>query len=522
VATQKCTLPRVARTCLVFLGLSQLASAQAVLRDWSGVSGPVSKDDDFGSRVACIGDVDGDGISDAVVAAEYEDASYNTEVGAAYVISSASGTVLQHQLGELQRQLFSFDVCCPGDLDGDGVGDLLVGAPDGVFTTTEGRVYAYSGATGASLFRLDGPSIGSMFGAIIGELGDVDADGVVDFGVSCNQTGPGTVYIYSGSTLTPLYTFNGGPQLAHMANVRGLGDLDGDGHADFALGALGGGPNNEGIIMVVSGATGATSYTIQGEAYGSAFGSEIASIGDADGDGAPDFAISSPYLTTNVYSEGRVYLYSGATGGFMYQFDGTLQNEKFGRLPKNGSADFNRDGFADIAIGSVAANTVYVYSGRTGTWLYDVRGRVESGNAEALGCSLSPIGDVNGDGFDDLLIGAAGNSRNYSWAGRAYVYGGNDLFLQSRKSAYRANDIAKISLRGGAPYSPACIALIDLNGTATFLPIAIGSLDFDGGFSVSGTVPSGLAGISLTFMGYAIKAGGVGVADSIPETVTFK
>jgi hypothetical protein len=215
-------------------------------------------------------------------------------------------------------------------------------------------------------------------------------------------------------------------------------------------------------------------------------------------------------------------LYSGKTGTLRQTFDGSFYLERLGRLPTNGTLDFNHDGYADIPIGSIPRNLVHVYSGRTGLLLYDIRGGVEGGLADLLGASMAGIGDLNGDGIDDLLVGAPGNSRNWAASGRAYVIAGNDLFLQANQLSYQPYDYLELDNRGGTPGAPTCIVLTAVNGAPTFLPLAFGSLDNDGNFAVAGTVPSGLSGLTLTFMGYAIAASGHGVADSIPETIAFQ
>jgi hypothetical protein len=217
-----------------------------------------------------------------------------------------------------------------------------------------------------------------------------------------------------------------------------------------------------------------------------------------------------------------VYVYSGGTGALLWEYDGTSYDENLGRLPTNGTLDFNHDGYADIPIGSIPLNLIHIYSGRTGMLLYDIRGSFESGSADLVGASMAGMGDMNGDGIDDILVGAPGNSRNWTDAGRAYVFAGNDLFLQANQLSYQPYDYFDLENRGGTPGAATCIVLTAVNSTTMFVPIAFGSLDSNGNFGLSGSVPPGLSGISLTFMGYAIAASGHGVADSIPETITFQ
>lgn len=499
-----------------------LASGQEKIRDWEGVQSWLGYDDQFGTVVASAGDVDGDGVTDALITSPYEDPTYNVELGAVYLISGASGTVLQHQLGPSDRVSFGWTLCTPGDMDNDGIVDYLVGCPDFVHGNGIGRAFAYSGATGSLLFKLKGSTRSTEFGEYIGFVGDIDRDGVFDFGVGENANGPGDVYIYSGRTRAILYSFQGGNATSNINAVGCVGDFDGDGYDDFGIGASGDGTSVEGMMTVYSGASGGVLYALQGEQASSRFGYSSNLLGDLDNDGMSDFAVVAPLYDGIAVDEGRVYVYSGATSAIMFEYDGSLYNEKLGRLPTNSTVDFNHDGFADVLIGSIPWNLVHVYSGRTGTLLYDIRGGVENGLPDLVGASMAGLSDVNGDGIDDVLVGAPGNSRNWAASGRAYVFAGNDLFLQANQLSYQPHDYFDLENRGGTPGAATCIVLTAVNGAPTFVPIAFGSLDNNGNFAIAGTVPTGLSGMTLAFMGYAIAASGHGVADSIPETVTFQ
>jgi hypothetical protein len=424
-------------------------------------------------------------------------------------------------------------VCAPGDFDGDGIFDVLVGETEDWYAGN-GKVLAYSGATGASLFELVGPQSGDLFGRTISIAGDFDADGVADFFVSAPDYGSakggrGRAWLYSGATRAAMFHVNGTSANAWMEATCGLGDLDGDGCPDFAIGSPGDGPNSEGIATVYSGKSRSVLYSFQGEANKDAFGSFVAALGDTDGDGYSDLAVAATGHTVTLGSEGRVYVYSGKTGALRFTYDGTHWIEGLGFLPSGCGVDFNGDGFMDIVIGSPlgkgdipCGGDVYVYSGKNGLLLYDIRGSIDYGTGEHLGSSLSPIGDINGDGFDDLLVGAPANSSVNYWHGQAYVFGGNDLFLQANQLIYHDYDAATLDLRGGPSGSLACIALTAVGTTPTFIPIVVSALDNDGNLSIGGTVPPGLAGTLLTFMGYAVGAGGSGIIDSIPETISFQ
>jgi hypothetical protein len=517
-------------------GMSE-GRAQAELFRWTS-SNWFADYDLCGYSVAGVPDVDGDGIPDALVSVPSEDLTRGVELGAAYVVSTSTGSVLQHQVGSFSQDRFGDRVCEVGDLDGDGLRDYLVaetqyGLPSG---NGKGVVHAYSSASGASLFDVTALQSDDRFGFYLADLGDLDADGIGDFAIGAPEHTTsvgfaGRVWIYSGATQTKLHMFSGQSQYAYMAGVTGMGDLDGDGVPDFAIASPGDGPNNEGMVYVYSGGSFALMYSLQGEANRDWFGADLSSLGDMDGDGYRDLAVAAFGHTVSLGAEGRVYVYSGASGLLRFTYDGTLHNEQLGYLPTKGGFDFNGDGFMDIAIGSPWAKgngqfggDVYVYSGRNGLLLYDIRGSVDNTLPEGLGGSLSAIGDVNGDGFDDLLVGAPTHSFPLvsTWHGQAYVFGGNDLFLQANQRSYDAYDTATLDLRGGPAGALACIALTAVGKNGTFVPILVNSLDANGNLSIGGSVPPGLAGTRLTFTGYAVGAGGQGVIDSIPETISFQ
>ena len=510
------------------------AKAQAVLGSWTGQIGWKAAQDYFGQSVASLGDIDGDGVSEVVVSAPNEDVIWQVDVGAVYVISGGTGAVLQHQVGPTQTDIFGYRVCTAGDLDGDGMNDYLVGQPD-LLLNGPGRVYGYSGATGVELFDLHGQNIGDTFGVFMSGLGDIDGDGTPDFGIGAPRfstpttPGAGRVYVYSGRTQSVLYAFSGQNKFSFMKTVCGFGDLDQDGVPDLGCGAYGDGPNGEGAFTIFSGASRTKIFGVQGEATGDGFGIDAAALGDIDADGYIDFAVDAPGHKVSAGAEGRVYVYSGLTGALLWQFDGTLKDEQFGTLPTLGGVDFNGDGYDDVAIASpiptskpYSGGNVYIYSGRSGMLLYDLRGGVHAGAGEGLGFSMSEVGDFNGDGLEDLLVGAADYSDPNFQQGRAYVFGGNDLFIQANDNYFWPFDPLTIENRGGAPGSTTCIVLTEVNGTPAFIPLAFGSLDSNGNFSVTGTVPPGLTGMTLSFTGFAIAASGHGIADTIPETLTFE
>lgn len=511
-------------TACILLGIAAsvpVATAQDRLAEFfSSRAGP---DYEFGQGVAWLGDVDGDGVDDALVA---EEGAPPSDAGAVYVISGATGATIRRHAGT--DPLARFGRCLAGaeDLDGDGVRDYMAGSNLLPNATREGTTWVYSGATGSVIFKFVGARPGEQLCGS-GFLGDLDGDGVSEFGMGAIGGGVGGVaYAYSGATGTPLHTFSGtaGQGLAGIADV---GDVDGDGTNDLILSSGHAGPNGEGMAEIYSGATATFLYSLIGERSNDAFGYG-GGVGDVDGDGSPDFAVVAPWHDITK-QEGRVYVYSGPTGSLIYTFDGWEQDQMFGVLERDSRIDLNGDGFHDILIGSewgtpsgfVDSGTI-AYSGRTGRSLYLFRGApVSRYFTEGLSWPSS-FGDFNHDGIDDVIIGAPRYRKTYSAQGRAVVFAGNDLFLQGNQAEYAAGDSITLSNRGGEPGALSMVALTDLNGTPTFLPIVIGVLDAYGELAISDTVPSGLSGITLTFMGFAQKPGGRGIADSITEMLVFK
>ena len=356
---------------------------------------------EFGEAVAALGDLDGDGTGDFVVGAPGDSPEGEEGVGAAYVFSGATGTLLhalthppaQYQIG------FGAAVADVGDVDGDGVGDVGVGAFEsgeqlacGALGTT-GLAYVFSGATGDPLYTLAPEAdCETYFGQSIAGLGDVDADGRPDFAVgSLGDAGggpfylAGRVHVYSGATGNELYTLespnaqNSGGFSRRYA-LSAISDVDGDGVRDLLVGAVNesatpGGETYEGRAYVFSGADGALVHTLTSpnEAFGSSFGFTVGAAGDLDDDGTPDLLVSAfDELRPTIDGAGRVYALSGATGDALFQLDSPtpLPFGLFG-LALDGTADLTGDGRPDLVVGQpdtfvgLAANDpgrVFLYS----------------------------------------------------------------------------------------------------------------------------------------------------------------
>ncbi len=397
------------------LVVTAFARAQAPLYD---IGSTLSEQ--FGSAVASIGDVDADGVADIVVGARHG-LGAQADSGRALVYSMKYGTFLYEVGGEHSGDLFGFSVAGIGDINGDGVGDFVVGAPqyDGLFGLTDaGAVYVYSGANGALLGKSAGSALGDQLGYRVTGVRDVNFDGFPDFaaskpfgdsGVVGNDCG--VVYIYSGAAPTSvLRTYVGQVAFDKFGSALcGISDVNGDGRGDLLVGA----PYNDaggfdaGRGYVVSGATSGTILiTKTGAVSAGWFGYSVAAIPDIDFDGRPEIAFGEPFSSVGASDSGRVRVWSPITGVLLC--DVSLAAHDSLGWTVAGVSDFDGDGRGDLICGATAsdwapytnAGLATVVSGATGNVLTTITGYA---NNDQMGFAVASAGDLNNDGFGDVL-----------------------------------------------------------------------------------------------------------------------
>ena len=409
----------------------------------------------FGAAVAGLGDVNNDGRSDIAVGAPGEGpAGDPSGRGRVYIYSGQNGSLIRMLWSPNQRPdgRYGASVASVPDADGDGITELLVGAPGEGFQAQVGRAYLYSGATGALLRVLYSPAQqgGGLFGRSVSGIPDVDGDGRGDLAVGApeerNGGGPagmGRVHVFSGATgslletLLPTHATGGG----HFGeSVSGVTDTDGDGRGDVLVGAPGehpGGTPRAGHAYLYSGATGDVLYRIlsPGREGGSAFGESVSGVPDLDGDGRGDLAIGAPGEDPGDSEPdcGRVYVYSGATGDLLWRFLPPIPERRgnFGNRVA-GLPDVTGDGKGDIAVGAWHENPgggdedcgrVHVYSGGTGVRFRTLIPAIQSADG-LFGFAVSGVTDPGGNGRADVVVGAIGetsNSTDSVYAGRVYL-----------------------------------------------------------------------------------------------------
>ncbi len=412
-----------------------------------------------GSSLAAIDDWNGDGVGELAVGLPRATVGTVPGSGAVLILSGKDGSVLQTIDGVVRSGSFGAALTAMDDKDGDGIGDLLVGAPR---STGSGSLYWVGSAGGVASLFAAGSTADGDFGSSLDTIADLDGDGWRDHVVGAPRgyaAGPsaGAAYVISGADGSTLYSAYGASWEYLGYDVATSGDVDGDGTEDWLVGA----PWTNlyaGRVDLYSGRTGQLIRSIQEPPTGvflDRFGHSIAPLGDLDGDGAADFAVAAPGRKSGSDEwVGSVFVYSGATGQQLYRLDGEQEHQAFG-WEIAGCEGLDQDGLPDLAIASVHWETggkstgrVDLVSGATGSSLAVVTSPALTSAFElALGPSHPPFPG----GPDSVLVGTPSQNQDGGGVHRISL----DPYLHLGISALSATTGGSAPLRLDFPSSEA-------------------------------------------------------------------
>ena len=451
-----------------------MANSVFNLSNLNGTSGfilnGIAAYDQSGFSVSSAGDINGDGIDDLIIGASF--ASPNGDrSGQSYVVfGNSTGfsatldlSTLNGTNGFILNGIAAYDqsgnsVSSAGDVNGDGIDDLIIGAfgaePNGSYSGQSYVVFGNSTGFSATLdlstlngtngFILNGIAARDYSGTSVSSAGDVNGDGIDDLiigatGADPNGSQSGQSYVVFGKStgLSPtldLSTLNGtnGFILNGIAtydfsgnSVSSAGDVNGDGIDDLIIGAFGASPNGSqsgqsyvvfgnstgwGATLDLSTLNGTNGFAINGIAANDLSGNSVSSAGDVNGDGIDDLIIGARDADPNGSSSGQSYVVFGNSTGFSATLNLSTLNGTNGFI-LNGIAIFDQSGI-----------------------------------------SVSSAGDVNGDGIDDLIIGATGADPNGSSSGQSYVVFGNSTGFSATLNLSTLNGTNGFAINGIAVF----------------------------------------------------------------------
>jgi hypothetical protein len=372
----------------------------------------------FGHGLANVGDLDGDGVDELAIADMPVPGPHTL-----WITSGADSRRLAVYSDDACLYDFGRSISGVPDLDRDGVGDFIVGAPEGWEVALPGQVRIYSGKSCTLLRVLQAPPGIRRFGAHVVGLADVDGDGAGDLLVDCGAEEPLRCgFVYSGATGRLLHEVWSRPGLSQR-RIDPIGDADGDGVPDLALvGRIE--QSRTPVIRIHSGRDGRLLREIASQVSSLGAGLRTVRLPDLDRDGSLDFLLTA---------KGMYEAYSLASLDVLYR--GNFKNDpgSSDSAPVELVGDLNRDGFEDFLLASPDEDLFYgeveFHSARDGTLLQQIHGRTSWRNVEIwrMGTDICRLGDFDHDGIGDF----AWSAENYESGspGLVFIHSGRDAKL---------------------------------------------------------------------------------------------
>lgn len=363
------------------------------------------------------GDINGDDLSDVIIASDSTWSGVKANNGAVYIYFGGSlGSPATTILGAATGDNLGVSVAVAGDINADGYEDVVIGAPNsdagGGLAADRGEAYVFLGGadgiancdveTCAPTATIRGIADFNRLGSSVASAGDVNGDGYSDvlIGVPTGAGAVGQALLFYGGTLAGSLSANDADEVVEGAvlndnvgfSVAGAGDINVDGYDDLLVGAPATiGMNGRSLFYLgaaqgigcAAGGACTPSAELTGAAADDFFGNSVAGVGDVDGDGFGDVFVGARNATDGIDRPGRAYLFLGSATGI-----------------------------SDCDVGTGCADMMI--TGET--------------NGDLLGISVSGGGDVNGDGFDDIIVGARNARLGAVVFGATYVfYGGGGI-----------------------------------------------------------------------------------------------
>jgi len=437
----------------------------------------------FGVSVATAGDVNGDGYSDAIVGADAYAGTLDSAGRALLYLGSASGLAATPAWTAVTAQpsaAFGHSVATAGDVNGDGYSDVIVGAPNyDNEHSAEGKAFLYlgsaSGLGSTAAWTAESNQNFAGYASSVAPAGDVNGDGYADvivgsFFYDNGQTDEGRAFVYfgtaSGLAPTPAWTTEGNQNDAQYgASVATAGDVNGDGYSDVIVGAsaLDNGPTEVGGAFLYLGSSAGLhiqpAWAVASDQSNSEFGFSAAPAGDVNGDGYSDVIVGAKYYDNDQLDQGRAFVYPGSASGLattpLWSAEGDQESAFFGNSVAT-AGDVNGDGYSDVIVGALGYDNGEWDEGRAFVYLGSASGlaatpawTAESNQDFAeFGVSVATAGDVNGDGYSDVVVGSDLYSNGETEEGRAFVYlgSGSGLATTPAWSAESSQDSSRFGV----------------------------------------------------------------------------